>query len=122
MQQTQSSSPCPIADTSSSTPGKTACTTGTEFPPAGDQLVHILHITSVPDHRVVDDVSGRMTACGGTVDGWRVVRSGPLLAQEVRLRGVSQACARAVREELLALDEVLRIRLEHLYLRRGRPA
>ena len=118
MQQTQSSS-CPIADTSSSTPGKTACTTGTEFPPAGDQLVHILHITSVP-HRVVDDVSGRMTACGGTVDGWRVVRrpAGP----EVRLRGVSRACARAVREELLALDEVLRIRLEHLYLRRGRPA
>ncbi|MCG1042365.1 hypothetical protein KQH60_07270 [Mycetohabitans sp. B8] len=51
-----------------------------------------------------------------SAQAWKVVRTGSQLSQTVRIRGTSQASVRRIRESLLRLNTVQRIRPEHIYL------
>jgi len=97
-----------------------------EFPPAGDRLLHVFYIASTQDPATIDGIRERLRAVGAPVATQRAVRSGGQLDQIVQIHGVSQTRARKLREDLKQQANVLRVRLEHVYLRtsgrQGRPS
>jgi len=115
----QSSSPLLSASCSPSASPAPARTTSadSEFPPAGDRLLHVFYIASTPDAATIDGIRDRLRALGAPVDTRRAVRSGDQLDQVVQIHGVSQTRARKLREDLQQQANVLRVRLEHVYLR-----
>jgi len=103
-----------------------ATSSDSEFPPAGDRLLHVFYIASTPDSATIDGIRERLRALGAPVTTRRAVRSGDQLDQIVQIHGVSQTRARKLREDLQQQANVLRVRLEHVYLRtsgrQGRPS
>lgn len=81
-----------------------------------DRLLHVMHIVSAFDRMLIDEIFHRVRGMEGSIESWRSRRSGHCLTQAVWIRGISQASIRAMREDLLGVDGILRVRLEHLYL------
>ncbi|HLX00962.1 MAG TPA: hypothetical protein VKS80_02460 [Trinickia sp.] len=83
----------------------------------GSQLTHILHLVSVARQDVVSCVKAHLRAQEASVSDFVVLRSGDVLDQKIVLDGLGERRANALREQLLILDGVLRIRLEHRLVR-----
>ena len=83
----------------------------------GSQLTHILHLVSVARQDVVSRVKAHLRAQQASVSDFVVLRSGDVLDQKIVLDGIGERAANALREQLLILDGVLRIRLEHRFVR-----
>lgn len=85
----------------------------------GFQLTHILHVVSVASMDVVSRVAAHLNDQHGSVSNFVVLRSGNILDQKIVLDGIGERQAKLLRERLLILDGVLRIRLEHRFVRPG---
>jgi hypothetical protein len=83
----------------------------------GAQLTHILHLVSVARQDVVSRVKAHLRAQEASVRDFVVRRSGEVLDQKIVLDGIGEQGAKVLREQLLILDGVLRIRLEHHFTR-----
>jgi hypothetical protein len=83
----------------------------------GSQLTHILHLVSAARQDVVSRVKAHLRAQQASVRDFVVLRSGDVLDQKIVLDGIDERGASALREQLLILDGVLRIRLEHRFVR-----
>jgi hypothetical protein len=83
----------------------------------GFRLTHILHLVSVADRQVAARVQGHLREQDARVGDIVVVRCRQVDAHRIVLEGIGERRARALREQLLGLDGVLRIRLEHHFVR-----
>ncbi|QCP54752.1 hypothetical protein FAZ95_38530 [Trinickia violacea] len=84
----------------------------------GFQLTHIIHLVSVASRDVVARVKAYLSEQEASVSDFVVLRSGDVLDQKIVLDGIGERRAKALREQLLILDGVLRIRVEHCFVRR----
>jgi len=75
-----------------------------------------MHIASAFDRMVINEIFLRMDDMEGSIESWRSRRAGQCLTQTVWIRGTSLASIRAMRDDLLGIEGVLRVRLEHIYL------
>ena len=85
----------------------------------GFQLTHTLHLVSVLSMDVVSRVTAHLHEQQASVGHLVVSRSGDVLAQTIVLDDMTERRAKDLREQLLTLDGVLRIRLEHRFVRRN---
>ena len=85
----------------------------------GFQLTHTIHLVSVAGMDVVSRVATHLKDQQASVSNFVVLRSGNLLDQKIVLDGIGERQANLLREGLLILDGVLRIRLEHRFVRPG---
>lgn len=83
----------------------------------GFQLTHVIHLVSIASMDVVSRVAAHLKDQQVCVSNFVVLRSGNILDQKIVLDGIGERQAKLLREKLLILDGVLRIRLEHLFVR-----
>ncbi|WP_186131224.1 hypothetical protein [Burkholderia gladioli] len=83
----------------------------------GSRLIHLFQIVSPASQDAVARVSSFLSEQGAPLGEPRVSRCRELLTQTIVLDGIGERSARLLREQLLALDGVLRIRLEHRFVR-----
>jgi hypothetical protein len=83
----------------------------------GSQLTHIIHLISVASRDVVSRVKAHLSEQEASVRDFVVLRSGDVLDQKIVLDGIGERQADVLREQLLILDGVLRVRLEHRLVR-----
>lgn len=83
----------------------------------GVRLTHVLHLVCLADRQVTARVRGHLRDQDAQVGDIVVVRCRHVDAHRIVLEGIGERRARALREQLLELDGVLRIRLEHHFVR-----
>lgn len=83
----------------------------------GFQLTHVIRLVSIASMEVVSRVAAHLKDQQVCVSSFVVLRSGNILDQKIVLDGIGERQTQLLREKLLALDGVLRIRLEHLFVR-----
>jgi hypothetical protein len=83
----------------------------------GFQLTHIIHLVSVVSMDVVSRMVALLKDQQASVSNFVVLRSGNILDQKIVLDGIGERQAKLPRERLSILDGVLRIRLEHRFVR-----
>ncbi|MFL9866603.1 hypothetical protein PQR67_20705 [Paraburkholderia fungorum] len=83
----------------------------------GFQLTHVIHLVSIASMDVVSRVAAHLKDQQVSVSSFVVLRSGNILDQKIVLDDIGERQAKLLREKLLILDGVLRIRLEHLFVR-----
>jgi hypothetical protein len=83
----------------------------------GFQLTHVIHLVSIASMDVVSRVAAHLKDQQVCVSSFVVLRRGNILDQKIVLDDIGERQAQLLREKLLALDGVLRIRLEHLFVR-----
>jgi hypothetical protein len=105
-------------DTSASSP--TACKDWSHFLP-GFTLTHTVHLVSRPNLGIVSTAAAVLEGETAAVDHWAVTRCGDILEQKIVLGDMTESQAVRLREQLAALDGVLRTRMEHHFVR-ARPA
>ncbi|MEK6421178.1 MAG: hypothetical protein V4801_16405 [Burkholderia gladioli] len=88
----------------------------------GFKLTHRFHIVSLADSDAPARVNAYLAEQGAHADSAPILRCRQLRIQTLVLEGIGERRARALREALLALDGVLRIRLEHGFVRDDAPA
>jgi hypothetical protein len=87
----------------------------------GFTLTHTVHLVSDLDLGVVSSAAAVLEGENAAVDRWAVTRCGDVLEQKIVLGEMSERQAIGLREQLAALDGVLRTRMEHHFVR-GRAA
>lgn len=85
----------------------------------GFRLVHTIHLISTVNPDVVTRAAAQLEHACAPVQHWSVLRRGGLLEQKIDLDDISEGQARRLREHLLTLEDVLRVRLEHRFVRRS---
>jgi hypothetical protein len=85
----------------------------------GFRLTHTIHLVSDINLDVVTRAAAHLKNEHALVNHWAMVKRGNLLEQRIVLDDMSEGQARALREQLLALEDVLRVRLEHRFVRQG---
>ncbi|WP_414447404.1 hypothetical protein AB4851_12145 [Burkholderia sp. 22PA0099] len=88
----------------------------------GFKLTHRFHIVSLAHGDAAARVSAYLAEQGARADSAPALRCRELLTQTLVLDGIGERRARALREQLLAIDGVQRIRLEHCFVRDDAPA
>jgi len=105
-------------DTSASSP---VCTDWSHFLP-GFTLTHTVHLVSRLNLGIVSTAAAVLEGETATVDRWAVTRCGDVLEQTIVLGEMTEEQAIRLREQLAALDGVLRTRMEHQFVRAGSAA
>ncbi len=88
----------------------------------GFKLTHRFHIVSLAHSDAAARVTAYLAEQGARADSAPLLRCRQLLTQTLVLDGIGERRARALREQLLALGGVQRIRLEHCFVRDDAPA
>ncbi|WGS54089.1 hypothetical protein LFL96_23945 [Paraburkholderia sp. D15] len=88
----------------------------------GFRLTHTLHLVSDVNLDVVSRAAAHLKEQHAPVHHWAVVKRGTVLEQRIDLDDISEQQARVLREHLLTLKDVLRVRLEHRFVRRETDA
>lgn len=83
----------------------------------GFTLTHTVHLISRLDPGIVSTVSAVLEGEAASVDRWAVTRCGDVLEQKIVLGEMTEGRAVRLREQLAALDGVLRSRMEHHFVR-----
>lgn len=83
----------------------------------GFRLIHTIHLVSDLNLDVVTRAAAHLKNQRALVNHWAMVKRGDLLEQRIVLDDMSERQARALRDQLLALEDVLRVRLEHRFVR-----
>ncbi|WP_176059481.1 hypothetical protein [Paraburkholderia sp. BCC1876] len=83
----------------------------------GFRLTHTLHLVSDVNLDVVAQAAAHLKSKHAPVNHWAVVKRGKILEQKITLDDISEQQARVLREHLLTLQDVLRVRLEHRFVR-----
>jgi hypothetical protein len=84
----------------------------------GFQLTHTLFVVSKSLGALVK-AADLIVKEDATVHRWLVTRSGDLLEQRIVVGGTTEEDAARLRDRIQQLDEILRVRLEHHYVREG---
>lgn len=88
----------------------------------GFKLTHRFRIVSLAHSGAPARVNAYLAEQGARADSAPILRCRELVTQTLVLDGIGERRARALREPLLAIDGVLRIRLEHCFVRDDAPA
>ncbi|WP_167760094.1 hypothetical protein [Paraburkholderia pallida] len=101
-------------DTSTSSPA--VCHDWSHILP-GFTLTHTVHLVSRLDLGIVSTAAAMLEGETAAVDRWAVTRCGDVLEQKIVLGAMTEEQAVRLREQLAALDGVLRTRMEHHFIR-----
>jgi hypothetical protein len=93
-----------------------ACADWSHFLP-GFTLTHTVHLVSRLNLGVVSTAAAVLEGETVTVDRWAVARCGDVLEQKIVFGEMTEGRAVQLREQLAALDGVLRARVEHHFVR-----
>ncbi|CAG9273690.1 hypothetical protein [Paraburkholderia unamae] len=85
----------------------------------GFTLTHTVHLVSGLNLGVVSTAAAVLESETAAVDRWAVTRCGDVLEQKIVLSDMTEGQAVRLREQLAALDGVLRTRMEHHFVRAG---
>ncbi len=85
----------------------------------GFRLTHTIHLVSDINLDVVARAAVHLKNGHASVTHWTMVHRGNILEQKIVLDDIDERQARTLREELSSLDDVLRVRLEHRFVRRS---
>jgi len=88
----------------------------------GFTLTHTVHLVSKPNLSIVSTAAAVLEDATAAVDRWAVTRCGDILEQKIVLGEMTEGQALRLREQLAALDGVLRTRMEHHFVRAGSAA
>jgi hypothetical protein len=83
----------------------------------GFRLTHTVHLVSSLNSGVVTTAAAVLEGENAAVDRWAVTRCGDVLEQRIVLGEMTERQADGLREQLAALDGVLRTRMEHVFVR-----
>jgi hypothetical protein len=83
----------------------------------GFTLTHTVHLVSQLNLGIVSTAAAVLEDETATVDRWAVTRCGDVLEQKIVLGEMTEGQAVRLREQLAALDGVLRARVEHHFVR-----
>jgi hypothetical protein len=83
----------------------------------GLRLTHTLHLVSSLNSGVVSTAAAVLEGEKAAVDRWAVTRCGDVLEQKIVLGEMTERQADELRDQLAALDGVLRTRMEHHFVR-----
>ncbi|WP_158062107.1 hypothetical protein [Burkholderia catarinensis] len=96
----------------------TVCEDWSHFLP-GFTLTHTVHLVSRLNPGIVSTAAAVLEGETATVDRWAIARHGDVLEQKIVLGEMTEGQAVRLREQLAALDGVLRTRVEHHFVRAG---
>lgn len=99
-----------------STDTQTACEDWSHVLP-GVALTHTVHLVSRLNPDIVSAAASVLESETVVADRWAVTKCGGVLEQRIALGEMSEGQAVRLREQLAALDGVLRTRLEHHFVR-----
>ncbi|MFC5430719.1 hypothetical protein ACFPTO_18215 [Paraburkholderia denitrificans] len=85
----------------------------------GFMLTHTVHLVSGLNLAIVSTAAAVLEGEAAAVDRWIVTRCGDVLEQKILLGEMTEGRAVRLREQLAALDGVLRTRMEHHFVRAG---
>ncbi len=88
----------------------------------GATLTHVFHVVSTIDRDAAARVLAYLAEQDANARDLSHTRCRRLITQTIVLDGIGERSARALREQMLALDGVLRVRLEHHLVRDTRAA
>lgn len=83
----------------------------------GFTLTHTVHLVSGLDLGVVSTAAGVLDGEQVVVDRWAVTRFGDVLEQKIVFGDMTERRAARLREQLAAVDGVLRAKIEHHFVR-----
>jgi len=83
----------------------------------GFGLVHIFHLVSKANLQSAAKIAAHLEHSNVQVNNWLIVRRGNVLDHKIVINEISERSARALRDELVAIDEDMRVRLEHLLIK-----
>lgn len=83
----------------------------------GFTLTHTIHLVSGLDLGVVSTAAGVLDGEQVVVDRWAVTRFGDVLEQKIVFGDMTERRAARLREQLAAVDGVLRAKIEHHFVR-----
>jgi hypothetical protein len=83
----------------------------------GLRLTHTVHLVSSLNSAVVSTAAAVLESENAAVDRWAVARCGDVLEQKIVFGEMTERQADGLREQLAALDGVLRTRMEHHFVR-----
>ncbi|QGZ59086.1 hypothetical protein [Paraburkholderia acidiphila] len=83
----------------------------------GFTLTHTVHLVSGLDLGVVSTAAGVLDGEQVVVDRWAVTRCGDVLEQKIVFGEMTEGRATRLREQLAAVDGVLRAKIEHHFVR-----
>ncbi|HKT96388.1 MAG TPA: hypothetical protein VJS30_07620 [Paraburkholderia sp.] len=106
-------------DISASSPA--VCTDWSHLLP-GFTLTHTVHLVSRLNLGIVSTAAAVLEGETAAVDRWAVTRCGDVLEQKIVLGEMTEGQAIRLREQLAALDGVLRTRMEHHFVRASSAA
>jgi len=98
------------------TPSATICEDWSHSLP-GFKLTHTVRLVSRPNPGVVSTAAAVLEGEAVAVDQWAVTRRGDVFEQRIVFSEMTETQAVRVREQLAALDGVLRTRMEHHFVR-----
>jgi hypothetical protein len=84
---------------------------------SGFKLTHTVRLVSRSNPGVVSTAAAVLESEAVAVDGWAVTRCGDIFEQRIVLGEMTETQAVRLREQLAALDGVLRTRMEHHFVR-----
>jgi hypothetical protein len=85
----------------------------------GFKLTHTVHLVSTSNLGVVSTAAALLEDEEVAVDRWAVTRCGGNLEQRIGLGEMTEMRAIQLREQLASLNGVLRVRMEHHFIRAG---
>jgi len=83
----------------------------------GYGLVHIFRLVSKVNLQTASKVAAHLDRSNVRVNKWVIVRRGDRLDHKIVLNEISERNARDLRNELIAIDKDMSVRLEHLFLK-----
>lgn len=83
----------------------------------GFGLIHIFRLISTANLQITAKVAAHLEHSHAQVENWVIVRRGNFLDHKIVINEISEPNARALREELIAIDHDMRVRMEHLFIK-----
>jgi len=83
----------------------------------GFGLIHIFRLVSKANLQTTAKVAAHLEHSKVRVNKWVIVRHEDVLDHKIVINEISEGSARALRDELGAIDEDMYVRLEHLFIK-----
>jgi hypothetical protein len=83
----------------------------------GFRLTHVFRLVSKVNLGLAAKVATHLEHAHARVDNWAMVRRGDMLDHKIVINDISEVRARALRDELHALEDGVSVRLEHLFFK-----
>jgi hypothetical protein len=81
----------------------------------GFRLTHVFRLASNANLNLTGQVAAQFDEVHARVHNWAMIRRGDVLDHKIVVDDISEGCARALRDRLVALDGELRVQVEHLF-------